>query len=413
MGLFRTAFLEGWPTRARAPEVAPLERETPVPTTAETAFQAQITDFWSQLQGVAFSPRLIERVWVANRCIELNSQEIASMPLRFHGGREPAWVANPDPVWFPNGISDAVYACIDSMYRWGDAFIVITSRYADGYPSAWTLAQADTVEVEVRRGRRVYRANQQWLNPADVVQVSRNPRGNVRGTSLIKSYGSQAFGLLAANDLGRVMMRSDVPQYALKALRKLDEGQAKSLQNEWVSKTSDRRGAPPVVPPEIELQKLSFSVADLMLLDSQKFDAQVLASAAGVPALFLNLPIEGGLNYQSPAMLGEHWWRFELRTMATLLSNAMSSQMLPAGSGVVFDAREILAPTFNELVVAVTKLVEDGIITVEEARVLLRLPAEQAQEALQQLLTPPSAGASPAQQPPSVIELRPQSAAGT
>ena len=46
-----------------------------------------------------------------------------------------------------------------------------------------------------------------------------------------------------------------------------------------------------------------------MLLDSQKFNSQVIASAFGVPALFVNLPVEGGLTYQSPGMLGEHWWR--------------------------------------------------------------------------------------------------------
>ena len=61
------------------------------------------------------------------------------MPLRFFGTREPAWVANPDPVWFPNGIGDAVYMAIDQMYRWGDAYLYITARYADGYPSAWTV----------------------------------------------------------------------------------------------------------------------------------------------------------------------------------------------------------------------------------------------------------------------------------
>jgi len=411
--LIRTAFT-GWPTLRRAEPAAALERQTASESetqTAQAAFQAQVSEFWGQMTGASFSPRLIERVWVANRCIELNAQQISAMPLRFHGGREPAWVANPDPAWFPNGISDAVYACIDSMYRWGDAFIVVTARYADGYPSAWTLAQADTADVEVRRGRRRYRFGDEWFDAADVVQVSRNPRGQVRGTSLIKSYASQAYGLLAASDLGRVMMRTDVPQYALKSLQKIDEKQAGILQAEWVQKTADRRGAPPVLPPQVEIEKLSFSVQDLMLLDSQKFDAQVLASSASVPALFLNLPIEGGLNYQSPAMLGEHWWRFELRTMANLLSNALSAQMLPAGSGVMFDAREILAPTFNELVDAVTKLIQEGIVTVEEARVLLRLPAEQAQEALQQLMTPPSAGASPSQQPPQVVELRPTSTA--
>src|SRR4029079_1572831 len=135
MGLLR-ALTTGWPGQQTLSRQTAEESET---TTAQTAFQAQITEFWSGLTGVGFSPRLIDRVWVANRCIEMNAQQVASMPLRFHGTREPAWVSNPDPVWFPNGISDAVYAAIDSMYRWGDAFLVITSRYADGYPSAWTL----------------------------------------------------------------------------------------------------------------------------------------------------------------------------------------------------------------------------------------------------------------------------------
>jgi len=266
------------------------------------------------------------------------------------------------------------------------------------------------MDVEVRRGRRVYRVNNTELDPADVVQISRDPRGgSVRGTSVIKSYASQAYGLLAASDLGRVMMQSDVPQYAIKAARKIDADQAALIQNDWVSKTASRRGAPPVFGPDISLEKLSFSVADLMLLDAQKFNAQILAASCGVPALFLNLPIEGGLNYQSPAMLGEHWWRFKLRTFATAFSQAFSSQMLPAGSWVEFDARETMAPAYGELVQAVAKLIESGVLTTDEGRVILGLPLEQQLDALADLMTPPSAGASPAKQPARVVELRPTS----
>ena len=128
-----------------------------------------------------------------------------------------------------------------------------------------------------------------------------------------------------------------------------------------------------------------------------------------MPALFLNLPIEGGLNYQSPAMLGEHWWRFKLRTFATAFSQAFSSQMLPAGSWVEFDARETMAPAYGELVTSVAKLIESSVLTVEEGRVILGLPLEDQLEALADLMTPPSAGASPAQQPASVVALRPTS----
>lgn len=386
--------------------------EEDTPLGSETAWQGLISDFWSGLTGVSFSPRLIDRVWVANTCIDFTASQIARMPLRFYGTAEPAWVANPDPVWYPNGIGDAVYSALDSYLRWGDAFIVISSRYANGHASAWTVADASVMNVEVDRGRRVFKYHEDELPPEDVVQISRDPRaGSTRGTSVIASYSSQAFGLLAASDLGRQMMQTDVPQYAIVSKRKLDgEGkQARQIQEAWMNRVAVRRGAPPVFSEaDFALEKLSFSVQDLMLLDAQKFNAQVLASACGVPAQFLNLPIEGGLNYQSPAMLGEHWWRFKLRTFATAISNALSAQMLPAGNWVEFDAKETMAPAMDELVLAVSKLVEQGIVSNEEARAILRLPVEAQAEALADLQTPPSAGASPAQQQAAtVVSLRP------
>lgn len=378
------------------------------------AWEAQVSDFWSGLRGTGFSPQLIERVWVANTCIGMTASNIARRPLRFYGsGREPAWVANPDPVWYPNGIGDALYAAIDSCLRWGDAYLYVTSRYADGYPSGWTVVDAATMTVGARRGRRVYRAKEQELDPADVVQISRDPKaGSLTGTSVVKSYASQAYGLLAASDLGRVMMQSDVPQYALKPKRKATPEQAEKLQTDWMGRVARRSGAPWVLPPDLEVEKLSFSVADMMLLDAQKFNAQILATSCGVPALFLNLGIEGGLNYQTPGLLGEYWWRFFLLPIASSFASALGSQMLPAGSYVEFDARQLLQPTFSELADTVTKLIEAGVIVAQEGRAILGLPVEEATDALMDLLTPPSAGASPAQQQSAaVVALRPTVAA--
>jgi HK97 family phage portal protein len=377
-----------------------------------TAWEGLISDFWAGLTGISFSPRLIDRVWVANTCIDFTSSQIARMPLRFYGTAEPAWVANPDPVWYPNGIGDAIYSALDSYLRWGDAFIVVSSRYANGFPSAWTVADAENMNIDVRRGQRVFRYHDTILDSRDIVQISRDPRaGSTKGTSVIASYASQAYGLLAASDLSRVMMQNDVPQYAIMSKRKLDgEGrQAEEIQRRWMERTASRRGAPPVFSEaDFSLEKLSFSVADLMLLDAQKFNAQILASACGVPAQFLNLPIEGGLNYQSPAMLGEHWWRFKLRTFATAIGSALSAQMLPAGNYVEFDAKETMAPAMDELVLAVSKLVEQSIVSTEEARAILRLPVGEQQAALADLMTPPSAGASPVQQQAAtVVSLRP------
>lgn len=376
-------------------------------------YDSQVGDFWANLAATtgASSTTLLERVWVANRCLQMNANAISTMPLRHYGQREPAWVANPDPVWYPNGIGDAIFAIVWSLYGWGDAFVYITSRYADGYPSGWTVLDPGPMTVEARAGQRVYRSGNVPLIGADMVQISRDPRGGLRGTSAIKSYSAYANGLLAAADLGRVMMSSGgTPNAVIKSARKVDAEQAAAIQQQWMTAASARRGAPAVLGPDLDFSPLAFSPADLMLLGVQTFDAQVLASAFGVPASMVNMPIEGGLNYQTPILLLEQWWRSELRPTAFRISHALSSNMLPRGAYVRFDAAEFLAPTFADLVTAWSTLVEKGVATIEEARVaIMQLsPADQA-DALAALATPPSAGASPAQQPASVGPLRPTS----
>jgi HK97 family phage portal protein len=371
------------------------------------------SDFWAGLATSSFfgfSEQLTEKVWVANRCMQLNSQQIATMPLRFFGNNEPAWVSNPDPNWYPNGIGDAIFALIWSQYGYGDGFILVTDRYAQtGLPRTWTVLDPMPMDVRVVRGARRYRSGSVELNPDDVIQISRNP-GGVRGTSALSAYGSYLYGLLATAEMSRQMSgESGVPNTVLRPKKKLNADQAAALQAMWASRTSARRGAPAVLPPDIDYEQLSFSPADLMLLEVQQFDAQVIASAFGVPPYMVNLPLEGGLTYQSPEMLGEHWWRFELLPAATRLHRALSANMLPRGSWVEFDAKATLAPSFKEMVDAWLSLKAAGVVTDNEVRAaVLSLPPEQQGEALAALTQPPTASASPAQQQSaSVVALRP------
>ena len=79
---------------------------------------------------------------------------------------------------------------------------------------------------------------------------------------------------------------------------------------------------------------LSINPSDMALLETQEWNAKVLATAYGVPAVMLNMGVEGSHIYQSPSALGEMWWRFELRPTATRIANALSAQMLPRGQWV-------------------------------------------------------------------------------
>jgi HK97 family phage portal protein len=343
--------LRRWLTGPPAEEMILRDEPVPLEGTRMDLFNSVIPNFFSE-QGMAAGAwfpgdaALAERVWVANRCLQLNAQQIATMPIRYVGDMEPAWVSNPDPHWYPNGVADAVFAIVEQIYGWGFSCQYVTDRYADGFPRTWTVLDSSQVQIKVVDGARQYKlgASEDPLDPARVIQIDRNPGTRVQGTSALRSYAQNAWGLLAAGNQSMTVNQGGTPKFYLKSDRKLTKDQAEALQLQWMTATTSRNGAPPVLPPEITPAEMSFDPSDLALLDTQEFNARAIASAFGVPAMLLNMPVTGGLTYQNPAALGEMWWRFELRTLATRIANAWSAQMLPRGQWVTFDAADTFMP---------------------------------------------------------------------
>jgi hypothetical protein len=328
-----------------------LKRVEPLEGTNMSMFHTLIPSWWAAnglSDSASWMPgnaELAERVWVASRCLQLNAQQIAAMPLQHHGGaEEPAWVSSPDPHWYPNGIADALFAIVEQVYGWGFSCQYVTDFYADGYPRTWTVLDSAFVDITREDGRRVYKIGENELDPRRVVQIDRNPGARVHGTSALRAYAQNAWGLLAAGNQSMTVNQGGTPKFFLKSERKLDKAQAERLQEQWMSAVGSRNGAPPVLPPEITPTEMSFDPSDLALLETQEFNARALASAFGVPAMLLNMPVTGGLTYQNPAALGEMWWRFELRTLATRIANAWTAQLLPRGQWVSFDAADTFMP---------------------------------------------------------------------
>jgi hypothetical protein len=330
-----------------------LHREEPVPLegTRMDLFNSAIPSFFAE-NGMTstFSPgnaALSEQVWVANRCMQLNAQQVATMPIQFFAPAntlEPAWVSAPDPHWYPNGIADALFAIVAQIYGWGFSCQYVTDFYADGFPRTWTVLDSAAMSIKLEDGARQYKYGENYLDPMRVVQIDRNPGARVHGTSALRAYAQNAWGLQAAGNQSMTVNQGGVPKYYIKSERKLTKEQAEALQTAWMTAAGNRNGAPPIVPPELTPTEMSFDPADLALLDTQEFNARVIASAFGVPAMLLNMPVTGGLTYQNPAALGEMWWRFELRPLATRVANAWSAQMLPRGQWVSFDAADTFMP---------------------------------------------------------------------
>jgi HK97 family phage portal protein len=337
--------------------------------------------------------------------MQLVCQQISTMPLRFRGSFEPVWVANPDPVWFPNGIGDALFAAVWSLYGWGDAFLYVTDRYeASGYPRLWTVLDPAQVTVEDDpAGGRAYRAGNVALDPFDVIQVPRCPNGALRSTSALAAYASNLSAAAAAETFAAdFFVAGGVPWGALKPSRRLDSNQAADLQAQWAARAAARGGAPAVLPPDVEFQQFQFNPKDLLLLESRQWDAKQIAAAFGVPAFMLNMDQAGGLNYTNPEMLFTTWWRTELYPVARRFESALSV-WLPRGNWVEFDASTSLRPDLATLSTVVLSSVGAGLLTPDEGRSMLwDLPPLAEGEALAMIDEPP--GANAAQLDPVQVE---------
>ena len=342
MGLIRS-LADGWPWQPQ------LEREEPVPLegTRMDLFNSIIPNWWAEnITGTlpVGTADLARRVWVANRCQHLNSSQIASMRLEWHGTPgtlEPAWVSNPDPNWYPNGVGDALYSITDQLYGWGFAILYVTDFYADGFPRRFTVLPSQNVQVRMVDGAREYKAGEDLLDRRRVVQIDRNPGVGLTGTSALYAYAQACWGLLAAQNKSQAVSQDGVPQAVVKSSRKMNKEQADALKEEWATSASSRNGMPVFLPPELDFSVLSINPADLALLDTQEWNSRVIATAYGVPSVILNMALQGGLTYQNPIALMQMWWLTELRTVSARIMNAFNAQLLPAGQWVTQDATDI------------------------------------------------------------------------
>ena len=313
-------------------------------------FNSVIPAFWQETYGAYYgTPQLADKVWVANRCQQLNAQQIASMPIVFHGppaeDTEPAWVsAHRIRTGIRTGSVTRSMRSSTSCTGGGSRCQYVTDRYASGFPRTWTVLPSSAVSIRLEDGRRAYKLGEEELNPARVVQIDRNPGTGLKGTSALSAYAQQAWGMLAAGNQSLAVSDGGIPQAVLKPQQRVTKEQAEEIQQSWAQAAGSRGAAPAIIPPNLEYEQLSFNPSDLALLDTQEWNARVLATAYGVPSVLLNMALQGGLTYQNPSALGEMWWRFELRPTATRIANALTAQMLPRGQWVSFDAADTFAP---------------------------------------------------------------------
>jgi HK97 family phage portal protein len=174
-----------------------------------------------------------------------------------------------------------------------------------------------------------------------VIQIDRNPTTAAHGTSALRAFAQRAYSLLAAGNKSLAVSQDAAPAGYLRTEQRLTSDQADEVRDRWMSKRATANGAPAVLSQGMDFKATGINPQDMALLDTQKWDAMVIANAYGVPAPILNMALEGGLTYQNPEALMRMWWLTRLRTRSKRIMDSFGSQMLPAGQTVTQDASDI------------------------------------------------------------------------
>lgn len=104
------------------------------------------------------------------------------------------------------------------------------------------------------------------------------------------------------------------------------------------------------------------------MLEIAQYTDLKIAGLLGVPASLADLPSGDSSTYSNVSSWFDHHDRSSLRTKATHVMAALSWWALPRGQAAELNRDEYSRPAFNERAEAWVKLVDAGIVSVDEVR---------------------------------------------
>ena len=341
-----------------------------------------------------FGSRFNELVDVAWMCLDINARVLSSMPVyRTRGGEiiEPAsWMSNPDPSVYSSWHEFAKQLFWD--YQCGEAFVLSMARFANEFPTTFRVVPPWMVDVEIRGGGRVYRLG----GPSgvdvtgDMLHIRyKSTSDSAHGVGPLESAGGRMLtaGVLAKYVREVAQTGGDAGQ-TLETDQDLTPEDARDIATEWINSRANGVRHPPVLDQNVKLvDHQIMSPRDMALLEIAQFTESRIAGLLGVPPFLAGLPATGGgdgesMTYSNVSQIFDYHDRLSLRTFASDVMAALSGWALPRGQAAELNRDEYSRPDFATRADSWVKLVEAGIVTVEEARAAERFTGEAPATAL-------------------------------
>lgn len=335
---------------------------------------------WSPGWGSPLQP-LTDTAWT---CLDLNASSLAAMPPYLVGASpnlDAEWMRNPNPDVYTSWAEFAKQLFWD--FQLGEAFVLVTARYATGYPARFHVVPPWAVEVDFGPYGRTYKIGSVPVDPFDVLHVRyKSSVDDAHGHGPLEGGRNS---LIAAEVLRRYATNlaagGGIPPSVLEHPDELSAQQSSDLKAQWVEARLSAIGEPAVLTGGVKWTPVQVNPRDMGLVELRQLEESRIAVSLGVPPSLVGLPSGGdSMTYKNMSSMLDFHWRAGLRPKATAVMTALSEWALPRGTSVELNSdfyvqpealeRAQIAATLNGLVDPATG---QQALTVEEIRDVERL----------------------------------------
>ena len=308
------------------------------------------TPLWN---GQTYPARLVSTLWT---CIDLNTRQLASFPIYGVKGVNvvglPEWSNNPEPEMYSDW-TECAKQIFNTYQAHGETILWATGRYRDGKGpngigsvARFVVLNPALVNIEWVNGEVQYSMGGKPYDRDDICHIKyQSIPTRLRGIGPLEWAAQSIAGASALETMNKnLAMRGGIPWAVLKSQRKLNRAESTDLQNAWITGANSSSGAPAVLSGTLELETLTVSPREMMMLEQRVFDETRIAAAFGVPPYLVGLPQPNGLTYSNAQSIFEFHWRMTLRVAAQTVASAMSNWLLARGTRFEFNRDDYVKP---------------------------------------------------------------------
>lgn len=327
----------------------------------------------------------------AYRCINLISDTIASMPIavkkRSAKGKTLEVKNHPINLLFQdkNSRTDKftfIKMLVQSVICKGNGFAYI-KRSQDGTPMKLIFLESSDVTINYMKETDTlyyqvsFLKNGSRIEPYNMLHFKMYSNNGIQGISLLAN-ARRTLSLAAATDSQAKSFFENGASLngIINSTTQLSAKQRQEILSSWNTTYSNGGRGIAVLQGNLSYQPISLNAADSQMVEARQLNNTDIATFFGVPAAMLN--IKGFSSYSSLEDTQNFFLTTTLLPYIKMLETELDKKLLndnETNLKVIFDSESILRTNKTALADYYTKLVTNGLMTANEARQQLGLPA--------------------------------------